>query len=249
MSTAAAVPGPQPTALSQPARILNTFTSPAKTFNDLRRKSGWVVPWLLISLVSLVFIWTLDQKIGFEQVTRNLMEKSPRGVQLEKLPPDQRAQQLRGIIQFTKAVSYLSPIIALLIYVIIALVLMATFNFGAGAEVPVKTALGIVTYGVLPMIIGAVLGIVSLLAGMNAEGFNLNNPVATNPAYFMDPLASPFLYGMASALDIFVIWSIILIAIGFACNSKLTRTATLSVVGGWYLLYKLVASGMAALFA
>ena len=78
---------------------------------------------------------------------------------------------------------------------------------------------------------------------------NLNNPVATNPAYFMDPLASPFLYGMASALDIFVIWSIILIAIGFACNSKLTRTATLSVVGGWYLLYKLVASGMAALFA
>ena len=249
MNTGYAVPNTQAAALSEPARILNVFTCPTKTFSDLRRNARWWAPWLVISAVSLAFIGTIDQRIGFDQVTHNLIEKSPRRAQLEKLPPEQQARQLEAATRFTKLVSYCTPAIALLIYAIIAVVLMATFNFGAGAELSFKTSLVIVIYGVLPMIIGAVLGIISLLAGVNAETFNLNNPVATNPAYFMDPAASPFLYGLASALDVFVIWSIILIALGFSCNSKLTRGTTLSVVAGWYIVYKLASSGMAALFS
>ena len=64
----------------------------------------------------------------------------------------------------------------------------------------------------------------------------------------MDPSGNKFLYGMASALDIFVIWSIVLIGIGFACNSKVKRGNAIALVAGWYLIYKLAGSTMAALF-
>ena len=73
--------------------------------------------------------------------------------------------------------------------------------------------------------------------------------MATNPAYFMDPTANKFLYGMASALDVFVIWTIVLAGIGFACNSKVKRTTAITVVAVAYLVYKLVGSGLGSMFS
>ncbi len=46
-------PNLEPAPLSEPARILNTFIAPSKTFTDLQRKSSWWAPWLLISIVSI----------------------------------------------------------------------------------------------------------------------------------------------------------------------------------------------------
>jgi len=70
--------------------------------------------------------------------------------------------------------------------------------------------------------------------------------VASNPVYFMDP-AQSFAYAMASALDVFVIWSILLIGIGFACNSKVKRPRAIFILAGWYALYKLAGGAMASL--
>ena len=61
-------------------------------------------------------------------------------------------------------------------------------------------------YGALPFAISALMGIFSLSAGANPETFNLNNPVASNPAYFMDMAGNKFFYTLASALDVFTIW-------------------------------------------
>ena len=120
---------------------------------------------------------------------------------------------------------------------------------GAGASVPFKTSLAIVIYGSLPGIIGAVLGIIAMFSGVDPAGFNARNPVATNPAYFMDPLGNKFLYGMASALDVFALWTIVLIGIGFAANSKVKRSTAIIIVAACYLLYKLLTVGMASAFS
>jgi hypothetical protein len=92
--------------------------------------------------------------------------------------------------------------------------------------------------GILSLVVGATSG------SLDKEAFNVRNPVATNPAYFMDPTANKFLYGMASALDIFAIWTIVLVGIGFACNSKVKRGTAIGIVAGWYLVYKLIFSAL-----
>ncbi len=84
---------------------------------------------------------------------------------------------------------------------------------------------------------------------MNPEAFNIKNPVATNPAYFLNPTGNRFLYGMASALDVFVLWTLILMAVGYSAVSKLKRSTALAVIIGWYLVWKFVTSGLAALFS
>ena len=238
-------PPPEEPALSEGARIIDTFIAPSKTFTDLRRNSSWWTPWLLISIVTLIFVFVMGRQIGFEQITKNSIAQSSRAEQFEKLPPEQQARQLQLATTITRYISTVS-FVNLIIFLVIAVVLMATFNVAVGAKVPFKTSLAIVAYGSLPGIIGALLGIISMFAGVDPAGFNAQNPVATNPAHFMDPAGNKFVYGMASALDVFILWNIVLMGIGFACNSKVKRSTAIGIVAGWYLLYKLVTAGLAA---
>jgi Yip1 domain len=236
-----------PPPLSEAARIVDTFIAPSKTFTDIRRNGSWWAPWLLISIFSLAFIYTMGRQIGFEQISRNQVEHSARADQFDKLPPDQQEQRIQLAAKITRYIAYATPFMALLAYLIMAAILMATFKVAAGAALSLGKSMAIVIYSSLPYLIHAALGIISLFAGVDREGFNINNPVASNPAYFMDLSGNKFLYGMASALDVFVIWSIVLMGIGFACNSKIKRSKAILIVAGWYLLWKLVISGVAAL--
>ena len=241
-------PAPEAPPLSQAARIINTFIAPSKTFTDIRRSASWWAPWLLISIFSLAFIYTMGRQITFEQISHNQIDHSARADQFDKLPPEQQERQIRISSAFIRYIGYATPFIALFFYVIMAAILLATFRLGAGADVSFAKSLAIVIYGSLPWVFHAILGIISLFAGVDPEGFNINNPVASNPAYFMDPMGNKFLYGMASALDVFVIWSIVLMGIGFACNSKVKRSKAILMIAVLYLLWKLATSGLAAAF-
>jgi hypothetical protein len=151
----------------------------------------------------------------------------------------------------TRYIAYAFPAIVVIAWLLIAGVLMGIFNLGMGTSVPYKVSLAIVAYSGLPGIIGSILATLSVIAGgmsgsLDREAFNIQNPVATNLAYFLDPMGNKFVYGMASALNIFVIWGIVLMGIGFSCNSKVKRGTAIWTVVIVYLIYKLIGSGLAA---
>jgi hypothetical protein len=237
------------TPMSEGARILNTYIAPPKTFTDLRRNASWWVPWILISIFSIAVIFTVGKQITFEQVSRNQIAHSAKASeQFDKLPADQQAQRLQLSAKIFAYIGYSTPLVILLVFLIEATALWATFNVGVGAETTFKQAYAIVMYASLPGLIHAILTIVTLFAGVNPEGFDMNNPIGTNLAYYLDPeTTGRFVRGMASSLDLFNIWTVILIAIGFACTSKVKRSTAIMIVAGWYLLAKLVTSGLATL--
>jgi len=241
-------PAPETAPLSEGARIINTFIAPSKTFTDLRRSAMWWAPWLLISVFSIAFIFTIGKQIGYEQVSKNQIAHSKRAEQFDKLPADQQAQQLQLSVKIFQIFAYASPALILFFTLISTVALWATFKVGFSADTTFGQAYAIGMYAGLPGIIGAILGIISLFAGVNPEGFDINNPVGTNLAYYLDPdTTGKFVRGMASSLDVLIIWSIVLIGIGFASTSKVKRSTAIAVVAVWYLLYKLLTSGIAAL--
>jgi hypothetical protein len=247
---ASPVPTPKPAPLSQGARIINTFIAPSKTFTDLRRSASWWAPWLLISIFSVAFIYVMGKQIGFEQISRNQIAHSSRADQFDKLPADQQARQLRLSSTIIRYAAYGSPALMLFYFLIMTVVLWATIKIGAGGDTSFKAAYAIVMYASLPGVIGAILGIISMYAGVNPEGFDINNPVGTNLAYYLDPeTTGKFVRGMASSLDVLIIWTIVLMGLGFACTSKVKRSTAIGIVAGWYIFYKLVASGLAAAFS
>ncbi|HEY6372994.1 MAG TPA: YIP1 family protein [Candidatus Sulfotelmatobacter sp.] len=241
---------PEPAPLSEAARIVNTFIAPSKTFTDLRRNASWWVPFLLMAIISILFVYSVEQKIGFRKVTENQLQMSPKqSAQLDNLPADQRETQMRQRTIGTKWVSYFFPVVTLIIWLIIASLMFATFKFAAGADVSFKVSLAIVIFAALPGALKTLLAMASVLAGMSPDSFSFQNPVATNPGYFMNPADSPFLFSVASSLDIFLIWTLVLTAIGFSCVSKVKRSTAFIIVFGWWAVLTLAGAALGAAFA
>ena len=239
----------QPAGLSQGERIIDTFIAPSKTFTDIRRSASWWAPWLLISLCSLVFIYAIARQVTFEQISKNQISHSKRADQFDKQPPDQQERQLQISSKIIQGFGYGSPLLILFFSLISTVVLWATFKVAAGAETTFGQAYAITIYAGLPGVIGAILGSIALFAGVNPEGFDINNPVGTNLAYYLDAdTTGKFIRGMASSIDVITIWTLILTAIGYTCTSnKVKRSTALMIVIGWYLAYKLITSGLATM--
>jgi Yip1 domain len=247
---ASPTPTPEPAPLSQGARIVDTFIAPSKTFTDLRRSASWWAPFLLMAVISAVFVYTAGQKIGFRKIMENQMQAQPKAQErLEKLPADQREQQMEGGAKFTQIISYAFPMITLIIWLIIATALFATFKFAAGADVSFKVSLAIVIYAALPLMVKSLLALLSVVAGMSPDSFSFQNPVATNPGYLMNPADNVFLYSLASSLDAFLIWTLALTAIGFTCVSKVKRGTSFAIVFGWWAFFSLAGAAIAGAFS
>jgi hypothetical protein len=254
MAAAPVLPTPTPASenapLSEGARIVNTFIAPSKTFTDLRRNASWWAPFLLMVVISTAFVYTAGQKIGFRKIMENQMQAQPKQqARLERLPTDQREQQSEQGAKVTAVISYVFPVITLIIWLIIATVLFATFKFAAGADVSFKVSLAIVVYAALPLMLKSLLALLSIVAGMSPDSFSFQNPLASNPGYFLSPADNVFIYSVASGIDIFMIWTLVLTAIGFTCVSKVKRGTAFAVVFGWWAVFTLVGAALAAAFS
>jgi len=76
----------------------------------------------------------MGKQIGFEQISKNAIAQSSRAEQFEKLPPDQQAKQIQISATVAPLHLYKPAVLNLIIFVIIAAVLMATFNFGGRGQ-------------------------------------------------------------------------------------------------------------------
>ena len=186
-------------------------------------------------------------RLGSSRSAKNSVEHSKRADQFDKLPADQQASQLRITSKIVAFFSYFSPLLLLLYALIATLALWLTFKVALGAETSFGQSFAIVMYGWLPGVLGAILAAVSLFAGVNPDGFDAKNPVGTNVGYYLDPeTTGRFLRGMLTSLDVFSIWTVVLIGIGFASTSKVKRSTAITVVAVWYLVFKLAVSALNA---
>lgn len=248
MTSTSTVPPPQPEALSQVERIIDTFVAPSKTFTDLRRNANWLVPFLLIVLATEALVVVADKKVGFEKMAETGLALQPKqAAKLDQLPPEDRAKQMQTVVKITAITSYLSPAIIFVFLIIVAAVLLATFNFGVGAEVSFNQSVAVVMYASVVGIIKSLLAMVALAVG-SGESFTLQNPLASNLSSLVDP-NSHFLYSIAINVDLFTIWTLALTGIGLSCLTKVKRGTCLGIVFGWWAVWVLGISGFAAAFS
>ncbi len=250
MSTGAApVTPPQPAPLSQGARVVNTFIAPSKTFADIRRSASWWLPFLLIVAIMAGFFTLAVKKIGPEAIVESQMRMMPKvAAMIDQMPPEQKASTQQSMLNRTKWTPLTTSIFQIVAFLIVAAVLLGTFNFGFAAELKYKQSLAIVAYSNLAATLKFVIAGIVLLMGVNPEGYNIQNPLASNLSVLFDPVQHGFLYGLGMFADVFMIWTLILGGIGFSLVSgKVKRSSAMLVVFGWYVLFALIMTGLMSL--
>lgn len=232
--------------LSEVERVVDTFIAPTKTFTDILRNASWWLPFVLLVLVTLASTIVVDKQVGFQRVAENQIHQNPKQEdRFNQLTEEQKTTQLRGMSVGYRYTSYASFLIILIFVAIAALLYWASFNFGLGARTTFKQMFAVWMYASLPKLILGLLAIVVLLFGGSADSYNMQNPVGTNPAYYM-PDAAPWLKAALSFFDLISIWQLALLIIGTAIVAKVSRGKAAAVVLGWWAFGLLVSVGIAA---
>jgi len=247
-ATPAETASPQ-SGMSEGARLIGVFFQPEKTFADIKSNARWWAPFLLLVIVNLGFSFTIDRTIGFAGMAEQSIQSNPKAAeQMDRLPPDARARQMGIVTNAVKYISFASPLMLLLLVLIVATVLLGTFNFGFGRELRFGEVLAVVMYSMLTGVIYTILAMVVLGFNGHSQNINVQNMLATNLAFLMDQsTASPGLYALLRSLDIFYVWPVALSGIGLAAIGGGKRSTTMAVVFTWWLLLVLVIAGWSAL--
>jgi hypothetical protein len=241
---------PEGPGLTQVQRVICTFTAPSKTFQDIKRSTSWWLPFLLGLIATYGLFFTVQAKVGWEQVSENQIRmNSKQAEQMDKLTPEQRASQMAIVSKITEGIFVAFPIFGLIVTAVIAGVLLATINFGFGGKAKFWEAFAVCYFGSLPGLIKVILGIAALLAGAAPESFNSRNFSGTNIGYYLSPDTNKAILALATSLDVITIWTLVLYSIGFSIIAGTKRSAGYIAVFGWWILIVLVGTGWAAAFS
>jgi hypothetical protein len=236
--------------LSQWQRISNIFSSPSKTFLDIRRGNrSWWLPLILSIVASYLFFAVVAQKIGLEQSVENQIRFSPKTEErMSQLTAEQRATNISIGVAITKATFIAYPAVIIAFTALLSLGLLGTINLVFGGKASYGGIFAVWFYAWLPQLIKSILGIIVIFAGTAPESFNLKNFAPTNIGAFLDPVeTNKALYALASALDVVTIWSLILLAGGTAIVAGVKRSSGYLAVFGWWAIFVLFRVGIAAI--
>jgi Yip1 domain len=245
--TTAASPELTAPPLTEVQRVVDTFTAPPKTFTDILRKATFWGPLVVMILVTIIYSFSVQQKVGWDKVFENNLHQSPKQEErFTQMPPDQAASAKAISAKITAIVSYCYPVLALLFTAIFALLVWVTVNFGFAGTAKFGQIFAVNMYANLVMNIKFLLAAIALFAGVAADSFLISNPVGTNVGYYLSPETPKPLMALCTHIDIFEIWSVLLTTIGVAVVAKVSRGKAAAVVVGWWVIVVLVLVGIAA---
>jgi hypothetical protein len=222
--------------LSQIERVVNTFVAPTATFKDILRSTSWWLPFVLLVVSSVATAFVVDRKVGFDRAFDNQVRMSQTAQErMADLTPAQKAQAVKIQVEMTRYISYGSFAMVAIFLAIYSLLLWASFNIGLGASTKFGQVFAVSMYASLPYLLTALLTILALTIGGNAEGYDYKNPVGTNLGYYL-PDAAPWLRGLLSSFDVLKLWSLVLQVIGMAIIAKKKIAQSAIVVGIFWLI-------------
>jgi Yip1 domain len=247
----------EPARLGPLSRLTGTLLSPGETFADVNRKPTWIAPMIIAIATVLASTFFFQWRVhpDWDSIMRNQMKK-----QMERSNQSLTEEQMQQRVEVGKSIAKFSPIIAAVFTPIIYVILAGIFALGLmfiQAQTTFKKILSVVAWSSAAIGIVATVVTMASLMVRDAESLRSIDPtqsagiVPSNLAAFLPSDTSAVIKSVAGSLDIFTIWILIILSIGFASiagSRKITTGKTATVVFGFWLVFVLIKVGWAAAF-
>jgi hypothetical protein len=241
MPTMPAAPVAPPPAKANPfSRIVGAVVSPVETFRSIAERPDWIVPLVVAIILSVLSTVLIAPHIDIDASMRKQLAKK-----------DMPAAQIDRMIEMSKKTQKFNPVIVAVIVPIVFFAISAImlFAFRAfGGEGTFRQSMAVTAYAWVPSIIKGCLTLVVILMGGTILQQDMATILKSNPGAFLGDSASPVLVSLLSSLDVFTIWMLVLMTIGYSYMARLSRAASASIVFGLWLVTVLVSAGFHAAF-
>ena len=227
-------------------RMAGVFFAPEETFTDIARKPDFVWPLIVLTLIAFVIGIVMTQHTDFGAVAAQQAEM------VKKKNPNVSDADLERMERFTKASGkvsgFVAPIFMIIGYLVIAVVLWGAFRL-MGGDGDFKQALSVTLYSYLPrMLLGGIIGVaVVLMRGGLFDPMQAATLVKTNPAFLVDYKEQPMLFALLASLDVFVIWTLFLLTVGFSKVARVSKAKAATIIIALWLVTVVVRVGFTAL--
>jgi len=252
-----AAPPEEPARLGPFSRLTGALLSPGETFTDVNRKPTWLAP-MIIAIVTVIastlfFQWRVHP--DWDQTFRTQFKKQAEK-RNQQITDDQMNTQVKVATTFAK----FAPIVAAVVTPIFYLILAGIFALGLmmiQAKTTYKKILSVIAWSFAATSIVATLVTMASLMVRDEESLRSIDPtqaagiVPTNLAAFLPSETSAVIKSLAASIDIFTIWLLILLTIGFAAiagSKKITTGKAATVVFGFWAVFVLIKVGWVAAF-
>jgi hypothetical protein len=227
-------------------RIAGVLFAPAETFQNIVRRPDILGPLLLIVIIGYISTAIIIPKIDFT----SMMEQQ--AAQMRKQNPNMSDEQLAQMERITsasvKVMSWVLPLLMVAWYAIVAGVLLLAFRL-LGGEGNFAQAFSVTLYAWMPMVLLSILTTIIVLARGTFDPVTAATLVKSNPAFLVDMKEQPILFSLLSSLDLFTIWTIALLIVGFATMARVSKAKAAAIVLSLWIALIVVKLGFAALGA
>jgi hypothetical protein len=235
-------------------RLIGVWLAPGETFAEIGRAPRVLVPLLVLILMGAFGSYLMVERIGlrtffspgFEQAVANgRMSQEQMDKQLEAMTTGRTSTIIKAVFTLFG-----------LIYLPIALILVGVcklITMLAAGENKFKPIFSVTIYTFLAIGVITTLLMVIVLFLKSPEELDPNNLIGSNLAallaLFLDRDSLPkFIMGLARWVDVFAIWIITLLSIGYAAVSRGVKTSTMAMgLGGFYILIALLMAALSSL--
>lgn len=227
------------------SRVVGVLFSPTRTFEAIRERPTWLVTLGVLVVLGMLLGHFVSQRLDVEEVVRASIADSGR-----QLSDDQVEQAIALQERVLPVVSVGGPavfwpvgclIVALLFWVLLKML---------GGELPYKASLATAVHGLVPSGVSALLTLPVVLSrgDLSYEEVRSSGILASNAAAFAPEETAPALLALLSSLDVFTIWSVILLSIGYSVVAGVSRGKAAAVVIGLWIAFILFKVGAASVF-
>ena len=247
----------EPARLGPLQRLVGTLFSPGETFEDVNRKPTIIVPIIIAMLVAVAsttfFNWRVNP--DWDKIIRAQIKK-----QVDKSGQSITEEQMQQRVNIGKTFAKFTPLIAVVGAPIVYLVFAGIFALGMmfiQAKTTFKKVLSVVAWtsaatGIVSMIVTVAVLMVRDPAELRTlDPSQFGSIVPSNVGAFLASDMGAAIRALATSLDVFTIWWLILLSIGFAAiagSKKITSSKTGVMVFGFWAIWVVVKVGWAALF-
>src|SRR5437867_3187462 len=212
--------GAEPPQMNFIQRLAGIYFEPRKTFVDIHRRGSWVGLFVIVACLAVGANYSLLARMDYETYMRKALQMSPfsRNMSEEQIQqilsrPPSPLQRFSGVI--------LAPVGVMVVYLALAGIFLLIFVL-LGAAVTYKNSLAVTVWSMAPpaIILSALVIVFIWVKDADSLDLNATNNVASNPGIALSEKDYPVLHTLLSSIDLFSLWTICLLSIGFSTASE-----------------------------
>lgn len=226
-------------------RVIGALVSPEKTFRSIAERPTWVVPLLLLVLVTCLIGYEVGQRVDFEQQIRQQMAE--RGDKVSE------ADIQRGVDFMEKfgKIFFLAPaVLSPGAYLLFALVFLVALRL-SGSEIGFAQSFSVIVHSMVPWLVHALLSLPLILRqeALDPETLQRGGVLMSNLAALAPEDSGKVLLSLLGSLDLFSVWTLVLLIIGYRVVARVSATTATAVTLTLWVLLLAGKLGFTAIFS